>query len=174
MSAMGSIAGRLSGARAVLIDVLDRGFDKRSWHGANLSGAIRGLRAADAARRVQRRKCAWEQVLHAAYWKQRVLNHLAGPSKFPRKGSDWPALPAELSEAAWRADVELLRDIHRRLRSTVQRLPAGPLDAKTVWLIEGAAAHDVYHAGQIKLLRRMMSSPAPSRASSHAATHPHA
>lgn len=157
------LCGKWDG-RSMLIDVLDRGFDKRSWHGANLSGAIRGLGAADAARSLAGRKCPWEQVLHAAYWKQRVLNRFAGPSKFPRKGSNWPALPADLTEVAWRADVELLRDIHRRLRAAVERLPAARLDAKTVWLIEGAAAHDVYHAGQIKLLRRMLSDSAPSRA----------
>jgi len=145
MSETGSVSSGLLAVRALLVDVLDRGFDKRSWHGANLKGAIRGLRAADAARRVPGRKCAWEQVLHAAYWKHRVLKRLVGPEKFPRKGSNWPALPVETTEDAWRADVALLRDINARL------------DAKTMWLIEGAAAHDVYHAGQIKLLRRLTS-----------------
>jgi hypothetical protein len=163
MSVSGSLArGKIDG-RSLLIDVLDRGFDKRSWHGANLTGAIRGLRAADAARSAAGRKSPWEQVLHAAYWKQRVLNRFAGQSKFPRKGSNWPALPAEPTDVAWRADVKLLRDIHRRLRAALEHLPAARLDAKTVWLIEGAAAHDVYHAGQIKLLRRMMADPAPGR-----------
>jgi hypothetical protein len=157
MSETGSVSSGLLAVRALLVDVLDRGFDKRSWHGANLKGAIRGLRAADAARRVPGRKCAWEQVLHAAYWKHRVLKRLVGPEKFPRKGSNWPALPVETTEDAWRADVALLRDINARLRAAVAALPKERLDAKTMWLIEGAAAHDVYHAGQIKLLRRLTS-----------------
>ena len=141
--------------RCLLLDLLDRAFDKRSWHGATLSGAIRGVSAAVAARSIHGRKSVWQQVLHAAYWKQRVVNHLTGPSRFPRKGSNWPALPSDMFEAAWRADVELLRDTHARLRAAVAALPPARLDGKTVWLIQGAAAHDLYHAGQIKLLRRM-------------------
>jgi hypothetical protein len=142
--------------RCLLIDLLDRAFDKRSWHGATLSGAIRGVAPDAAARSVHARKSIWQQVLHAAYWKQRVLNHLAGPSRFPGKGSNWPAVPSDRSEAAWRADIRLLRDIHARLRAAVAALPAGKLDKKTIWLLQGAAAHDLYHAGQIKLLRRMV------------------
>jgi hypothetical protein len=60
-----------------------------------------------------------------------------------------------MTEAAWAADVELLRDLHRRLRQTVEELPLDCLTPKTVWLIHGAAAHDLYHAGQIKLLLRL-------------------
>ncbi len=141
--------------RCLLLDLLDRAFDKRSWHGPNLSSAIRGVTANVAARSVHGRKSIWQQVLHAAYWKQRVLNHLAGPSRFPRKGSNWPAVPSGPSEAAWREDVQLLRDTHLRLRAAVAALPAARLDKKSAWLLQGAAAHDVYHAGQIKLLRRM-------------------
>ena len=142
--------------RCLLLDLLDRAFDKRSWHGATLSGAIRGVGAQAAARSVHGRKSIWQQVLHAAYWKQRVLNHMAGPSRFPRRGSNWPAIPSDRSEAAWRADVEVLRDTHARLRAALAGLPRARLDKKMTWLLQGAAAHDLYHAGQIKLLRRMM------------------
>jgi hypothetical protein len=142
--------------RCLLLDLLDRAFDKRSWHGATLSGAIRGVGADVAARSVHGRKSIWQQVLHAAYWKQRVLNHVVGPSRFPRKGSNWPAVPSDRSEAAWRADVQPLRGTHARLRAAVAALPAARLERKTIWLIQGAAAHDLYHAGQIKLLRRLV------------------
>jgi len=143
--------------RCLLLDVLDHAFDKRSWHGANLTGAVRGVDATLAARRVHGRKSIWQQVLHAAYWKHRVLSHLTGPARFSRKPSNWPDPPAAPTERAWRDDVELLRDTHRRLRAAVEALPPRRLDAKTVWLVHGAAAHDVYHAGQIKLLRRLAS-----------------
>jgi hypothetical protein len=145
--------------RCLLLDLLDRAFDQRSWHGPNIAGAIRGVSAGVAARSVHGRKSIWQQVLHAAYWKQRALNHVtrpARPARFPRRGSNWPAVPSDRSEAAWRGDVELLRDTHERLRAAVQSLPPARLDPKTVWLIQGAAAHDVYHAGQIKLLRRLI------------------
>jgi hypothetical protein len=142
--------------RALMLQILDHAFDRASWHGANLSGAIRGVSAAGAARRVGRRKTIWEQVLHAAYWKQRVLNKLVGATRFPRKGSNWPAMPDRRDDAAWRADVKLLTEIHWRLRDVVEKLPAGKVMPKGVWMIHGAAFHDVYHAGQIKLLRRLL------------------
>jgi len=142
--------------RSVLLQALDTAFDTKSWHGATLIGALRGVNAATATRRVHGRKSIWEQALHAAYWKQRVLNKLAEPSRFPRRGSNWPAVPDSADRAAWRADVEMLRDVHRRLREAVAKLPSVKLDAKTIWLIQGAAAHDLYHAGQIKLLLRLL------------------
>jgi hypothetical protein len=143
-------------AVGLLLDVLDCAFDKRSWHGANLLTALRGVDASAAARRVRHRKCIWKQALHAAYWKHTVCNRLAGRTSFPRPGSDWPKLPARRDTSNWKADIELLRDTHRRLRTIVAALPSKGLDEKTLRLIHGAAAHDIYHAGQIKLLRKLL------------------
>jgi len=140
----------------LLLELLDRAFDARSWHGANLTGALRGVDADTAARRVGRRKTVWEQALHAAYWKQRVINKISVPGRFPRKGSNWPAAPAKATESAWRADLALLKDVHRTLRAAVASLPGQALTPKVVQMIHGVAFHDVYHAGQIKLLRRLI------------------
>jgi hypothetical protein len=142
----------------VLLDVLDCAFDKRSWHGANLMAAIRGVDAKSAARRVRGRKCVWEQVLHAAYWKHVALNKIDGTTPFARSGSNWLKIPDGGNVKHWKADVALLRETQRRLRDVVARLKRRQLDEKTIWLIHGAAAHDLYHAGQIKLLRKMLAS----------------
>lgn len=139
-----------------LLKMLDYGIAVASWHGPNLLGAVRGVRAPDAARRVPGRKSIWEQVLHAAYWKQRVLNKVSGTTPFPRRGSNWPRLPDDPSQAAWRTDIQLLRDLHQKLRDAVASLPAGRLDEKLTRMVIGAAFHDIYHAGQIRLLRKML------------------
>jgi hypothetical protein len=143
--------------KQVLLTALDTAFDKLSWHGPNLMGTIRGVRAAEAAiAAIPGRKTIWDQVLHAAFWKQRVLNQATGISeKFPRRVRNWPGAITDVSERAWRADVRLLRDLQARLRAAVEALPTNRLDAKTAWRIQGAAAHDLYHAGQISLLRRI-------------------
>jgi hypothetical protein len=151
-----------AGARAVLLELLDRGYDKVSWHGANLTGAVRGVDARTAAKRLPGRKSLWEQVLHAAYWKQRVLNKLVGRTPFPRKGSNWPPVPAKASDDAWRADLRMLAEVHGRLRAAVAGLDDARLTPKIVMMIQGVAFHDVYHAGQIKLLRRMVTRSKPS------------
>lgn len=140
----------------LLLDVLDRAFDKPSWHGPNLAGSFRGVDAVTAARSIRGRKSIWQQVLHAVYWKQRVLNRLIGTQRFPRPGSNWPKLPQKISSSAWKADQQLLHDIHRRLRAAVADLDPAGLTPRLRWLICGAAAHDVYHAGQIRLLRKLL------------------
>jgi hypothetical protein len=144
------------GARALLVELLDRGFNRASWHGANLMSSLRGVDAATAARQVGRRKTIWEQALHAAYWKQRVINKVVGKGRFARKGSNWPIMPKKADRRAWREDLALLARLHAELRRGVVALAAEKLTPRLVFMIQGAAFHDVYHAGQIKLLRRMM------------------
>jgi hypothetical protein len=138
----------------LLLDLIDRAFDKRSWHGANLMGSLRGVGASQAARRFRGRKTIWEQVLHAAYWKQIVLNKLVGTQPFPRRGSNWIKQPAKPTEKAWRDDTLLLRAIHQQFRDAVVG-SRGKLSPKVLRMVHGAAFHDIYHAGQIKLLRRL-------------------
>jgi hypothetical protein len=143
--------------RALLLDVIDHAFDEVSWHGPNLTGSYKGLSASQASRSVRGRKTIWEQLLHATYWKQRVLNKLTTTTRFPRRGSNWPPMPDERTEKSWRADQTLLRDVHARLRRAVVTLPPATLaDRKILWHIYGSAAHDLYHAGQIRLVRRMI------------------
>jgi hypothetical protein len=130
---------------------------------------VRGLSAAGAAwRPAPGRRNIWEITVHAAYWKYTVRRRLLGEKRgsFPLKGSNWFARPdAEATEEAWRADVALLEEMHRRMRAAVaalapadlHRTPAGSKVSNSA-LILGIAAHDVYHAGQIQLLKRLAGS----------------
>jgi len=149
--------------RTLLLDLLDQAFNRRAWHGTGLWGSIRGLTHRDALWRPGRgRHNVWEIVLHTAYWKHIVRRRLTRDAtlKFPHAGSNWPALPAKSDAAAWRRDVALLRDQHRLLRATIARFPTTRLTAKgwrSTWTnaqhIYGIASHDLYHAGQIQLLK---------------------
>jgi hypothetical protein len=148
----------------LLLDIIDQAFDKKSWHGTNLRGSIRQVTAAEAAwRPADGRHCIWEIVLHAAYWKYAVRRRLSGEKRgsFPLKGSNW-FTPADTSEAAWKDAVELLVDSHKSLRRVVAELdprelrktPPGSKETN-LYVITGIAAHDVYHAGQIQILKRL-------------------
>jgi hypothetical protein len=150
---------------AILVRLVDEGYDKKAWHGPNLKGSIRGLLVEQATWRPEAdRHCIAEQVLHAAYWKYTVRRRLRGDARgsFPLKGSNWFPVPSTLSAAEWRAHVALLDSEHRLLRETVASFPGDRLQevapgAKVSHLatIMGIAAHDVYHAGQIQLLKRL-------------------
>lgn len=148
-----------------LLTILDQAYDRRSWHGANLRGSIRGVSVQQASwRPAAGRHNIWELVVHAAYWKYVVWRRLTGQRRgsFPLKGSNWFPRPEEASEQAWRADVALLDRMHRSLREAVAAMPASDLAAtpsgstiSNAFLLSGAAAHDVYHAGQIQLLKKL-------------------
>jgi hypothetical protein len=141
--------------RNSLVTLLERAFDQRSWHGANLMSAVRGVRFEQAKKSIAGRKTIWEQLLHAAYWKNVVITKLSGKTAWERKGSNWVRMPSPGSEKQWKEDVEMLKGLQRRLREILEKR-AGKLSEKEVWLVQGAAFHDIYHAGQIKLLRRIM------------------
>ena len=86
-----------------------------------------------------------------------MLNILVGTQKFPRKGSNWPAMPDSPDESQWKADQQLIRDIHQKLRAAVEVIEPTKLDdVKTIRLILGAAAHDAYHTGQISAMKKML------------------
>ena len=149
-----------------LLGLLDEAYSRAAWHGPNLRGSVRGLTAREAAWRPRPgRHNIWEIVVHAAYWKYTVRRRLIGEKRgsFSLKGSNWFALPIDGSEKAWRDDLGLLESEHRRLRETVSSIEPEALDhrargSKTVTrrLIAGIAFHDVYHAGQIQLIKRLL------------------
>lgn len=151
--------------RQQLLSILDQAYGRRSWHGTNLGGSIRGLSMDRAAWRPDpERHNIWEIVVHAAYWKYVVRRRLTGEARgsFPLKGSNWFRRPIDATEESWRSDVALLGEMHRSLRAMVANLPAGKLHGPLAgsketcsWLISGAAAHDLYHAGQIQLLKAL-------------------
>ncbi len=147
----------------VLLMHLNEAFDQRSWHGTNLLGSIRRINSEDASWRPGTgRHNIWEIAVHAAYWKYTVYRRLANDARgsFPLRGSNWFERPA--AEAEWKADVALLREFHDKLKLAVaqfdyQRLDDRPPGSKFTFrgLILGAGAHDLYHAGQIQLLKRL-------------------
>jgi len=155
---------------ALLLALLDQSYDKKAWHGPNLRGSIRRLSATEAAWRphAQRHNIA-EHVVHAAYWKYAVRRRLLGEKRgsFPLKGSNWFVVPESLSEETWRGYISLLDEQHRSLRQAVAEFPEARLHRPSpgsryvaAEMIYGIASHDLYHVGQIQLLKRLQATSA--------------
>ena len=151
---------------ALLLRVTDQAYDQKSWHGTTLRGSLRGLPAEEALWRPgPGRHNIWELTLHAAYWKYAVRRRLSGEAigSFERRPSNWPAIPDRPDAKAWKRDVAYLDAEHRRLRAVIAELTPPALakrSPKGVWTyaeeIHGLAAHDLYHTGQIQLIKRLM------------------
>lgn len=136
------------------------------WHGgATVLGCLRGVSAEAAAwRPAPKRHPIWALTLHLAYWKYAVRRRITGEERggFPRAPSNWPAVPDERSEQAWKEDRALLRDAHHALVESVaafdpKRLDEKAADGRTTWaeLFWGIVLHDVHHVGQIQMLKRL-------------------
>ena len=148
-----------------LLAILDQAYNKPSWHGANLRGSIRGLSPKRAAwRPAPKRHNIWENVVHAAYWKYAISRRFVDQPRgsFQYRGSNWFRAPHEMTERAWKADVALLDRMHGVLRDAVAKLSPRQLRqtppgkrVSNFTVLSGIAAHDLYHAGQIQLLKRL-------------------
>ena len=150
---------------ALLLRIMDEGFYRKAWHGTNLRGAIRGLTVSEAAWRPSpERHNIWEIVVHAAYWKYAVRRRIQGGKRgsFVLKGSNWFPRGKDMDSTLWQEDIRLLEHEHRLLREAAAALPDSRLHTKAPGgsvafstLLYGVSHHDVYHAGQIQVLKRL-------------------
>jgi hypothetical protein len=152
----------------LLLAAVDEAYDKRSWHGTNLRGSLRGVTLEQAGwRPAAGAHNIWELMVHAAYWKYDIRRRLTGGKgrSFAIEGSNFWQRPLEGTPGEWKADLALLQREHDALREAVAVFPtkrwtlkAPGKPFKFEGLVRGVAAHDLYHAGQIQLLRRLQSS----------------
>ena len=151
---------------SALIDALDdqlrRSMEGDAWHGPSVRDALDGIRAADAAYHpIPGAHSCWELVLHLCGSYRLVLRRLDGIAAPFLPEEDWPDVPAPTDEN-WQRDVASLYALNARLRAAVRHFPDErlfePLVSDPVFpaftQFVGLTQHDLYHAGQIVLLKR--------------------
>ena len=147
-----------------ILDQMDRAFSGDAWHGPPLKSLIDGLPAEDASKHpVEGAHSVWEIVQHITAWNTIVRRELVGEVLSITSEQDWPPVP-ELSEAAWQKAVENLVEAHSRLRAAVQGLreeqleerPSKRTDNSRYVMLHGVVQHDLYHAGQIAVLKKAL------------------
>ena len=149
-------------------DWLHEAFRGPAWHGPALLPTLRGVDEALAAWRPSAgRHSIREIVVHAAWWKHTVRRRITGDrdATFPYRGRNWFTLPPGEDSAgferSWRDDVRLLGAEHEALAASVAKLPARAATRivhagqTAAFNIRGAGAHDIYHAGQIQLIKAL-------------------
>lgn len=151
--------------KELMLVQLEQAFQRKSWHGTNLCGSIGGLKPDLASfRPASDRNNIWELLVHCAYWKYSVFRRLEElpAGSFPLKGSNFFKRPEEKTEKALKADIKLLKICHKDLLEAVgrfsqRRFDDVPKGSKTTYrdLIIGVGAHDLHHAGQIQLIKRL-------------------
>jgi uncharacterized damage-inducible protein DinB len=145
-----------------IADQLRRAFDGSAWHGPGLMELLEDVDAATAAAKpVPTAHSIWELVLHIAVWDDAGLHRLAGQKWQPTGDLNFP--PATRStEAAWRKAVAQTKRTHNKLVKTVAALPDSRLGDRVpgkrydfYHMLHGIAQHELYHAGQIAILKKL-------------------
>ncbi len=149
---------------ARIADQLRRAFAGDAWHGDSLLQILDGVTAAQAsARRIAHAHTIWELVLHIAAWDSAVRRRLGGEAVELSDEQNFP--PArDTSETAWRKAVEHARRVHEDLVRAVEQFPEPRLGERVpgkqgahhtyYYMLHGVVQHELYHAGQIALLKK--------------------
>lgn len=149
-----------------ILDQLKRAYEGDAWHGPSVREALSGVTAEQARTRVlPNAHNIWELVHHIAVWENVGRRRLQGDRAEINISSpeDWP--PADdLSEAVWEQAKAALDRGHEALRKAIASLAESRLDEpileglSTVYVtLHGVIQHDLYHAGQISMLKKALS-----------------
>jgi uncharacterized damage-inducible protein DinB len=148
-------------------DQFSRAFDGQAWHGPSVLALLDGVTAAHAAAHpIPGAHSIWELTRHIRAWEGACLRRLSGdPAQLP-DSEDWE--PAnDNSEAAWEKTKQDLIDTHRQLLQAIETLDDSRLDQpiindpqttySSVYVtLHGGVQHDLYHAGQIAILKKAL------------------
>jgi uncharacterized damage-inducible protein DinB len=150
---------------ARIADQLRRAFDGDAWHGDSVFQILEGVTAAQAAARpIKSGHTIWELVLHIAAWDGAVLRRTAGVAVNLSDADNFPPVK-DAGEAAWRKALAEVRRVHEELVAAVVALPDSRLyemvpgkqgaHKNFYYMLHGVVQHELYHAGQIALLKKM-------------------
>ena len=142
-------------------DQLRRAFAGEAWHGPSvleLLGDVDANRA--AARPIAGAHSIWELTLHIAAWEKAAVRRLSGDRGELPDEENWPPVN-DTSEAAWQQAIADLKNNNQQLQEAVARVKENRLDEpiiegmSSVYItLHGAIQHDLYHAGQIAILKK--------------------
>ena len=148
---------------ARIADQLRRAFDGEAWHGDSLFEILEGVTAAQAAARpIAGAHSIWELVLHIAAWDGIVLRRLGGVAAEMPDAENFPEV-TDTRDSAWRAALAKVRQAHEALVTAVAALPDSrlreivpgkPAHYDFYYMLHGVVQHELYHAGQIALLKK--------------------
>jgi uncharacterized damage-inducible protein DinB len=147
---------------------LERAYNGDAWHGPNMTVTLKGLRAFCApVKPIPEAHSIWEIVRHLTAWNDIVRRRFLGELVKVTPQQDWPPLE-DTSAEAWERDLAALQKSVKSFIAELKRAAKRPncdliLRKKvrgkthTVYvMLHGAVQHNLYHTGQIGILRKAM------------------
>lgn len=148
-----------------ILDQMDRAFSGDAWHGPSLMSVLDGISPEDASKHpIHGAHSVWELVNHISAWNTISRHRVAGETIEITPERDWPPV-WEVSDTAWKRALENLVESRARLRDSIKGFTdehlegtaAGP-DYSRYVVLHGVIQHDLYHAGQIVMLKKALAS----------------
>lgn len=147
-------------------DQFRRAFDGEAWHGPAVLALLEGVTAEQAAAHpIPGAHSIWDLTLHIAAWESACLRRLQGDPAQLSDEEDWRPI-YDTSETAWQNTMQYLIDTHRELLDEIAKLDEARLNEpiissdtpfSTVYVtLHGGVQHDLYHAGQIAMLKKAL------------------
>jgi uncharacterized damage-inducible protein DinB len=141
-------------------DQLRRSYEGHAWHGPSVKEALEGVTAEIAARRPAiGAHTIWQMVRHIAFWASVARKTLEGqpypprlnaPADWPEPAGSWPDALTELEFEQKSLIVAAARMRDDQLREIVTQ----PKGYTNYLMLHGVVQHNIYHAGQIVLLKK--------------------
>lgn len=144
-----------------IVDQHERAFAGDAWHGDPLMKVLGGVTAKQAAAHpIRGAHSIWEIMNHLRTYRAAIPVRLRGEVKELTDGENWPPV-TDTCDAAWRDCVSDLRQQTESYLKAVREFPESKLsenvpnrDHSFYVLLHGMVQHDLYHAGQIALLKK--------------------
>jgi uncharacterized damage-inducible protein DinB len=153
-----------SGEAGRIADQLQRAFYGAAWHGPAVMELLEDVNATMAtARPIVNVRNIWELLLHVAVWDRAALTRLGGSKCQPTGEANFPPI-MKANEGAWRKTINDAKRTHDRLVRTVSRMSDQRLRDRVpgkrydfYHMLHGIAQHELYHAGQMAILKKAAS-----------------
>jgi uncharacterized damage-inducible protein DinB len=144
-------------------DQMEQAYRGNAWHGSAVLELLKGVSAKHAAAHpIENAHSIAELVPHMETWKRVVRRRIAGETFTVSDAEDWPEV--DVSKQGWTKALASLEAEHRRLVRAVGTLKSDAAlnkladqRGRTAYvLLHGVIQHDLYHAGQIALLKKAL------------------
>jgi uncharacterized damage-inducible protein DinB len=140
-------------------------YDGNPWHGDNILSYLSGLTAAMAVIRPEKLNHSIAEIAcHMTAWRQFVIEKMKGNGAYEVWETDlnWQKRTT-LNETEWQTIKDDLQRSQTELLALVEQMQESMLSSQVEGrkynfrlLLQGIAQHDIYHSGQISMIKKLV------------------
>ena len=145
-----------------VIHLFEKTFTGNAWHGPAVMEVLADLTIEETLNKIENSHTIAELVEHMITWRQFVVKKLEGDALYDVPEHENFRSVSTITEKDWKATLERLQLSQETLLNLLKSTPDNKLN-ETVGnrnynyytLLHGIIQHDIYHLGQIVLMRKL-------------------